>query len=58
MIAELFGVDKSGISRHLKNIYESGELVREATVAKIAKIQQGCERIVADAFVLTKRYFI
>jgi hypothetical protein len=35
-MAELFGVDKSGISRHLKNVFELGELVREATVAKFA----------------------
>ncbi|MBN1553838.1 MAG: ArsR family transcriptional regulator [Phycisphaerae bacterium] len=35
-IAELFGVDKSGVSRHLKNIYDEGELVRESVVAKIA----------------------
>lgn len=39
-IAELFGVDKSGISRHLKNVYESGELFRESTVAKFATVQQ------------------
>jgi len=39
-IAELFGVDKSGVSRHLKNIYDSGELARDATVAKFATVQQ------------------
>lgn len=38
-MAELYGVDKSGISRHLKNIFESGELQREATVAKFATVQ-------------------
>ena len=38
-IAELFGVDKSGVSRHLKNIYNDGELAREATVAEIATVQ-------------------
>ncbi|MCD4828446.1 MAG: virulence RhuM family protein [Candidatus Cloacimonetes bacterium] len=38
-MAILFDVDKSGISRHLKNIYESGELQREATVAKNATVQ-------------------
>lgn len=26
-MAELFQVDKAGISRHLKNIYETGELI-------------------------------
>ncbi len=35
-MAELFQVDKSGISRHLKNIFESGELTRDSVVAKIA----------------------
>ena len=35
-LAELFGIDKSGISRHLKNIFESGELSEEVVVAKIA----------------------
>lgn len=35
-MAELFGIDKSGISRHLKNIFESGELCEEVVVAKIA----------------------
>ena len=32
-MAELFGVDKSGISRHLKKVFESGELVRDSVVA-------------------------
>lgn len=35
-MAELFGVDKSGISRHLSNIFESGELDESLVVAKIA----------------------
>ena len=35
-IAELFGRDKSVISRHLKNIFSSGELKRDMVVAKIA----------------------
>jgi hypothetical protein len=38
-IADLFGVDKSGVSRHLKNIYDEGELVSAATLAKIATVQ-------------------
>jgi len=36
---ELFGVNIPSVSRHLKNIYGSGELVREATVAKIETVQ-------------------
>lgn len=35
-MAELFGVDKSGISRHLSNIFESGEVDESLGVAKIA----------------------
>lgn len=35
-MAELFGVDKSGISRHLKNIFKSGELDSLAVVAIFA----------------------
>ena len=38
-LAELFNVDKSGISRHLKNIYETDELSQEATVANFATVQ-------------------
>ncbi len=39
-MAELFGRDKSVISRHLRNIYKSGELERDATVAKNATVQK------------------
>ena len=35
-MAHLFGVDKSGISRHLKNVFETSELLRKAVVAKNA----------------------
>ena len=35
-MTELFGRDKSTISRHIKNIFSEGELVREAVVAKNA----------------------
>lgn len=35
-MAELFGVYKSGISRHLKNIFETGELQRNSVVANFA----------------------
>lgn len=35
-IAELFGKDKSTISRHLKNIFGDGELDRDSVVANIA----------------------
>jgi type I restriction enzyme, R subunit len=38
-MAELFGRDKSVISRHLRNVFQSGELERVATVAKNATVQ-------------------
>ncbi len=39
-IADLFGRDKSVVSRHIKNIYKTGELNETATVAKIATVQK------------------
>jgi prophage maintenance system killer protein len=38
-MAELFERDKSVISRHLRNVFATGELAREATVAKNATVQ-------------------
>ncbi len=34
-LAELFGVNVPAVNKHLKNIFESGELAREATVSKM-----------------------
>ena len=48
-IAELFGVDRSVITKHLQNVFESGELDREATSAKIAQVQQeGARQVSRD----------
>lgn len=38
-IAQLFGVEVPTISYHLKEIYASGELTREATLRKILRVQ-------------------
>lgn len=38
-MADLFQRDKSTISRHIKNTFDEGELVRESTVAKFATVQ-------------------
>ena len=35
-MAALFGIDKSGISRHIKNVFETGELEKISVVAKNA----------------------
>lgn len=39
-MAELFDVNVPAISKHLQNIYEEGELVREATVSKKEMVQE------------------
>ncbi|MDR2854931.1 MAG: virulence RhuM family protein [Methanomicrobiales archaeon] len=38
-MATLFGRDKSTISRHIKNVFDEGELVESGTVAKFATVQ-------------------
>lgn len=43
-IADLFGRDKSVISRHIKNIYKTSELDEMATIAKIATVQKEGKR--------------
>jgi prophage maintenance system killer protein len=46
-IANLFELDKSGISRHIDNIYQTGELNKSSTVAVFATVQkEGGRRIV------------
>ena len=39
-IAELFGVQKAAISKHLKNIFDEGELVEEVVVSKMETTSQ------------------
>lgn len=48
-IAELFGVKVPAINKHLKNIFESGELTREATVSKMGIVRPEGAREVARA---------
>jgi len=48
-IAELFGRDKSVISRHLRKVFTTGELEREATVAKTQQFQlEGGREVVRE----------
>jgi len=46
-IAELFGVDRTVITKHLGNIYSEGELSKESTCAKIAQVQMEGSREVS-----------
>lgn len=38
-MAELFGVGVPAISKHLENVYESGELQREATISILETVK-------------------
>ena len=46
LIADLFDVDKSVVSRHLSNIFAQGELSQEGTVAKFATVRREGNRTV------------
>ncbi len=39
-MAELFGVNVPAISKHLNNIYEDGELIKDATVSILVTVQK------------------
>lgn len=45
-IAQLFGTETPAISKHIRNIFQSGELEREATVSKMEIVRQEGERTV------------
>jgi prophage maintenance system killer protein len=48
-ISSMFARDKSVVSRHLKNIYSSGELDQNSTVAKNATVQlEGGRQVIRD----------
>jgi hypothetical protein len=48
-MTELFQRDKSLISRHIRNIFEEGELVPESTVANFATVQGAIKSIVVES---------
>lgn len=48
-MADLFQKDKSTISRHIRNIFSEGELLRDTTVAKFATVQNEGDRQVEKA---------
>lgn len=43
-MAELFGVQKAAVSKHLKNIFESGELQENSVVSKMETTAAELER--------------
>jgi len=46
-IADLFGVDRSVVTKHLLNIYNENELSKESTCAKFAQVQVEGERTIS-----------
>lgn len=50
-LAELFGVDKSSISRHIENIFEEQELDKKSTVAFFATVQSEGNREVSRKYI-------
>ena len=51
-MAELFGVDRSWITRHLSNIFEDGELDKSATCPESAQVQKEGTRTVVRQVLL------
>jgi len=48
-IAELFGVERSVVTKHIQNIFQEGELDKNSTCAKIAQVQnEGQRRVSRD----------
>ena len=61
-MADLFQRDKSVIPKHIKNVFEKGELAPEATVAKFATVQtkggRGGVRVTASSSAWMRRRMI
>ena len=55
---ELFELDKSVISRHSRNVFRSGDLEREAVVAKNATVQREGERDVVQRYTRSWRVML
>ena len=45
-MAELFDVNSQAITKHLKNIFDEGELLKEVTCSKMEQVQKEGERLV------------
>ena len=49
LIAKLFDVDRTVVTKHLNNIYQDGELSKEATCANFAQVQnEGSRQVTRD----------
>ena len=46
-IAQLFDVDRSVVTKHLKNVYQSGELTEESTCANFAQVADNRKTLIS-----------
>lgn len=53
-ISKLFDVGIPAISKHLKNIFDSGELIEDRTISKMETVQKEGGRLVKKATTLYK----
>ena len=45
-MADMFGVNRTSVTKHLKNVYEEGELDRAATCEETSQVRQEGNRTV------------
>jgi prophage maintenance system killer protein len=45
-LAELFDTDRTSVAKHIRNVYQSGELDKNSTCAKIAQVQTEGKRLI------------
>ena len=45
-ISEIFGVERSVVTKHIRNIYKDNEVEKNTTCAKIAQVQKEGKRTV------------
>ena len=51
-MSQLFGVDRTVISKHLKNIFESSELQQDSVCAKFAHTKNSSSPYLRNLFIL------
>lgn len=57
-MAQLFGVDRTVISKHLKNIFDSSELQQDSVCAKLHILQKMAKLIIHSSIILMPLYLL
>ncbi|MFA6554336.1 MAG: hypothetical protein WCS89_02395 [Candidatus Paceibacterota bacterium] len=50
-MSDLFGIDRSGIVKHVQNVIETKELEAESTCAKIAQVAKDGKKRLIDHYI-------